>query len=64
VVRDRHNHRVDFHTVTFDATGAATQHLQDGTMAPYPAQGFSGFGLGRVRKPRDVLRFAVWQRTN
>ncbi len=44
VVQDRCDHRVDFHTVTFDATGAATQRLQDGTTAPYPAQGFSGFG--------------------
>jgi glycerophosphoryl diester phosphodiesterase len=44
VVRDRSDRRVDFHTVTFDATGAATQQLQDGTMAPYPAQGFSGIG--------------------
>jgi lincosamide nucleotidyltransferase A/C/D/E len=44
VVRDRRDHRVDFHTVTFDATGAATQRLQDGTTVPYPAQGFSGLG--------------------
>jgi lincosamide nucleotidyltransferase A/C/D/E len=44
VVRDRSDCRVDFHTVTFDATGAATQQLQDGTMAPYPPHGFAGFG--------------------
>jgi lincosamide nucleotidyltransferase A/C/D/E len=44
VVRDRADRRVDFHTVTFDATGGATQQLQDGTLAPYPAQGFSGSG--------------------
>lgn len=44
VVRDRSDRRVDFHTVTFDTTGAATQLLQDGTKAPYPAQGFSGVG--------------------
>ncbi len=44
VIQDRSDRRVDFHTVTFDATGTATQHLQDGTTAPYPAQGFSGFG--------------------
>ena len=44
VVRDRFDHRVDFHTVTFDATGGATQQLQDGTMAHFPPQGFSGFG--------------------
>ena len=44
VVRDRTDRRVDFHTVTFDATGAATQQLQDGRLAPYPAEGFSGFG--------------------
>ena len=50
VVRDRSDCRVDFHTVTFDATGAATQQLQDGTMAPYPTQGFSGIGhVGGVR---------------
>jgi lincosamide nucleotidyltransferase A/C/D/E len=44
VVRDQCDRRVDFHTVTFDATGATTQRLQDGTMVPYPSQGFSGFG--------------------
>jgi lincosamide nucleotidyltransferase A/C/D/E len=44
VVRDRFDRRVDFHTVTFDATSGATQQLQDGTIAPYPAQGFSGLG--------------------
>jgi lincosamide nucleotidyltransferase A/C/D/E len=44
VVRDRSDRRVDFHTVTFDATGAAIQQLQDGTLAPYPAEGFFGFG--------------------
>jgi lincosamide nucleotidyltransferase A/C/D/E len=44
VVRDQSDRRVDFHTVTFDAPGAATQQLQDGSMAPYPARGFSGFG--------------------
>jgi len=44
VVRDRFDRCVDFHTVTFDAPGGAAQRLQNGTMAPYPAQGFSGFG--------------------
>ena len=44
VLRDRSDRRVDFHTVTFDAIGAATQQLQDGRLAPYPAEGFSGFG--------------------
>lgn len=44
VVRDRTDRRVDFHTVTFDATGTATQDLQDGTLALYPSQGFSGSG--------------------
>ena len=44
VMRDRTDRRVDFHTITFAATGAATQQLQDGTLAPYPPQGFSGFG--------------------
>ena len=44
VVRDRSDRRVDFHTVTFDAMGDATQQLQDGTYALYPSQGFSGFG--------------------
>lgn len=44
VVRDRSDRRVDFHTVTFDATGAATQQLQDGRLAPYPSEGFSGSG--------------------
>ncbi len=45
VMRDRSDRRVDFHTVTFDATGDATQQLQDGTLAPYPSQGFGGFGF-------------------
>src|SRR5918992_4742485 len=44
VVRDRCDHRVDFHTVIFDDTGGATQQLQDGTFAPHPAQGFAGSG--------------------
>ena len=44
VVRDRTDRRVDFHTVTFAASGSATQQLQDGIFAPYPAQGFSGSG--------------------
>jgi lincosamide nucleotidyltransferase A/C/D/E len=44
VMRDGSDRRVDFHTVTFDSAGGATQQLQDGTMAPYPAPGFSGFG--------------------
>jgi lincosamide nucleotidyltransferase A/C/D/E len=42
VVRDRTDRRVDFHTVTFTASGAATQQLQDGILAHYLAQGFSG----------------------
>jgi lincosamide nucleotidyltransferase A/C/D/E len=45
VARDRFDRRVDFHTVIFDASGGATQQLQDGTTCPYPAQGFSEFGL-------------------
>jgi lincosamide nucleotidyltransferase A/C/D/E len=45
VVRDRSDRRVDFHTVTFDAEGGATQELQDGRLAPYPPQGFAGSGL-------------------
>jgi lincosamide nucleotidyltransferase A/C/D/E len=44
VVRDQRDRRVDFHTVTFDAAGGATQRLQDGTICPYPSQGFSGSG--------------------
>lgn len=44
VIRDRFDRRVDFHTVTFDANGAARQQLQDGRLAPYPAEGFSGVG--------------------
>jgi lincosamide nucleotidyltransferase A/C/D/E len=58
VVRDRSDRRVDFHTVNFDATGAATQQLPDGTRVPYPAQGFSGFGhVNGV--PVDCLTAAV-----
>src|SRR5688500_9076234 len=44
VMRDRSDRRVDFHTVTFDAPGGAAQRLQDGTLAPYPPEGFSGSG--------------------
>ena len=44
VMRDESDRRVDFHTVTFDATGSATQQLQDGRLAPYPAEGFAGSG--------------------
>ena len=44
VVRDRFDRRVDSHTVTFDIRGGATQQLQDGTIAPFPPQCFSGFG--------------------
>ena len=44
VVRDRFDRRVDFHTVTFDASGGAKQELQDGTTCPYSAYGFSGSG--------------------
>ena len=44
VMRDRSDRRIDFHTVTFDAAGDATQQLQDGTLAPYPSEGFSGSG--------------------
>ena len=44
VMRDQPDRRVDFHTVTFDATGGATQQLQDGEVAPYPSEGFSGSG--------------------
>src|SRR5918993_2543073 len=44
VMRDRSDRRVDFHTVSFDATGGAAQQLQDGTLAPYPSEGFTGFG--------------------
>jgi lincosamide nucleotidyltransferase A/C/D/E len=44
VVRDRSDRRVDFHTVTFDTNGNATQQLQDGTLAPYPSHGFAGRG--------------------
>src|SRR5688572_20566338 len=44
VMQDRSDRHVDFHTVNIAATGAATQQLQDGTLAPYPHQGFSGTG--------------------
>ena len=44
VVRDAADRHVDFHTVTFDAAGGATQQLQDGSLVPYPREGFSGAG--------------------
>src|SRR4051812_20019509 len=50
VMQDQLDRRVDFHTVTFDDTGDATQQLQDGTLCSYPAHGFAGFGhIGGVR---------------
>ncbi len=52
VVRDDADRRVDFHTVTFDATGAAVQQLQDGSLAPFPSDGFSGVGrVGGIQVP-------------
>jgi lincosamide nucleotidyltransferase A/C/D/E len=45
MVRDQSDRRVDFHTVSFDAAGGATQQLQDGRLAPYPPQGFAGSGF-------------------
>ena len=44
VMRDRPDRRVDFHTVTFDATVGATRHLRDGRLAPYPSQSVGGSG--------------------
>ena len=44
VLRDVADRRVDFHPVTFDTTGAATQELQDGRLCLYPAEGFTGTG--------------------
>jgi lincosamide nucleotidyltransferase A/C/D/E len=44
VMRDQSDRRIDFHTVTFDAAGGATQQLQDGKLAPYPSPGFAGSG--------------------
>ncbi|MGI8857582.1 MAG: nucleotidyltransferase domain-containing protein [Thermomicrobiales bacterium] len=45
VLRDPEDRRIDFHTVTFDAAGAATQRLPDGTDCLYPAEGFTGRGV-------------------
>jgi lincosamide nucleotidyltransferase A/C/D/E len=45
VLRDPSDRRIDCHPVTFDATGAATQRLQDGRDAIYPAAGFAGRGV-------------------
>ncbi len=44
VLRDPDDRRIDFHPVTFSADGAATQELYDGSLAPYPAEGFTGRG--------------------
>ncbi len=44
VVRDAADRRIDFHTVTFDPAGGATQRLQDGSLGAYPGEGFSGTG--------------------
>ena len=44
VMHDESDRRVDFHTVTIDVTGSATQQLQDGRLAPYPSEGFAGSG--------------------
>ncbi len=52
VVADGVDRHVDFHPVTFDALGGATQHLQDGTLASYPEEGFAGVGrIGGIRVP-------------
>ncbi len=44
VLRDPDDRRIDFHPVTFGADGAATQELYDGSLCPYPAEGFTGRG--------------------
>lgn len=46
VLRDRHDRRIDFHTVAFDAEGGGVQRLQDGSPWHYPPESF--FGEGRV----------------
>jgi lincosamide nucleotidyltransferase A/C/D/E len=44
VVRDAHDRRIDFHTVTVDAEDGGIQLLQDGTPWRYPPEGFAGVG--------------------
>ena len=44
VLRDDHDRRIDFHTVTFDGKGGGIQQLQDGISFRYPQEGFSGTG--------------------
>ena len=44
VLRAPDDRRIDFHPVTFGADGAATQELYDGSLCPYPAEGFTGTG--------------------
>jgi lincosamide nucleotidyltransferase A/C/D/E len=44
VLRDERDHRVDFHTVTFDAEGGGVQVLQDGSSYRYPPEGFKARG--------------------
>jgi lincosamide nucleotidyltransferase A/C/D/E len=45
VVRDDHDRRIDFHTITFDEMGRGWQRLQDGSRALYPPPGFLGAGM-------------------
>ena len=58
VLRDPDDRRIDFHPVTFGADGAATQELYDGSLAPYPAEGFTGRGTVGGR-PVHCLSAAV-----
>jgi lincosamide nucleotidyltransferase A/C/D/E len=46
VVRDDHDRRIDFHTITFDEMGRGWQRLQDGSRALYP------WLRSRRRRPR------------
>jgi lincosamide nucleotidyltransferase A/C/D/E len=44
VLCDRNGHRLDLHTVSFDAAGAGIQIQEDGSAFRYPAEGFCGEG--------------------
>ena len=43
-MRNAHNHRIDFHIVTFDDDGDGIQQLQDGRLFHFPSYGFKGTG--------------------
>jgi len=55
-LRDEHDHRVDLHPITLDASGNGLQQLQDGGFGTYTAEGLSGTGVIDGRRLRCLSR--------